>query len=149
MTPGPWPAARLARMSLPLRIRRPICAWVVGALLGAQWLVSAYACPAPPPGATAAVQAQAAAPDCHDAAAPGLDVMAAGLCQAHCSSDEQLPAPSPALDLPPASPGWCMVAPAAPAPQEVGTRTSLPPLAWAGAPPGWPPIYLIHGALRN
>lgn len=129
---------------------------MVGVLLLVQWLVAAHACmPAAgrlgaPATALAAEAALMAAPHCHDAvagiqeAAPDL-----GLCLAHCTSDDQAPTATAAADLATPALGWCLVMSAAlPAPPAATVAALAAPVR-AGAPPGWPPIYLRNGVLRN
>lgn len=124
--------------------RRRLCAWLAGALLLVQWLVAAHACPLPPtegPGARVAVHASAS---CHDEAPGGEEA----LCMAHCSDAQQLPAQAPGGDLAAYLPGWCIVL-ALPTLQVVPAAHASWSTVRAGAPPGWPPLYLLHGVLRN
>lgn len=135
----------------PLRTRRHLATWLVGVLLLTQWMVAAYAC-APVGGAAGApgiVMAMAAdLPPCHSADGTEHEVGLPNLCKAHCGANAQLPGASATADAPVPSLGWCLVA---------------APLAWlsadaaevasgvpqAGAPPGWPPLFLTHRVLRN
>lgn len=145
----PGCGARLRAMPLHHATRRRrLCAWIAGVFLTMQSLALAQAC-VPPAVVAAALPAASAqgsdhGPDCHGAAlAPG-----AALCKAHCSAEQQAAAKAAAGDAPAPAPGGFFVAlPAVPAilamagPQATAVR--------AGAPPGWPPLYLTHGVLRN
>jgi hypothetical protein len=118
----------------------------VGMLLLTQWLVAAYACP-PQRHAQAPVQAHAGC----DSADHGPDAVPAypALCKAHCSADSQLPAqPDGAGDTAEPSTGWFIVS-QQPAPRVAQAEAAWPQLPRAGAPPGWPPLFLIHQVLRN
>jgi len=119
-------------------------------LLFTQWLGAAYACPAVagnPAGGDLAVVAQAVS-DCHGTTAEAMDPSNPSLCKAHCDPDHQAPSQSIAGDVPAPVPMWFVVevldtfdAAGQPAHQQAIARSA--------APPGWPPLYLIHGVLRN
>jgi hypothetical protein len=126
--------------------RRHFAALMVGVLLLVQGLLAAHACmPVPASGPAAAALAP-----CHDAgftaAGAGQDEAPAGLCQAHCEADSQAPAGPAVADLSAQALGGCMVA-APVLPALAVTAAAAAPLA--GAPPGWPPLYLFHRVLRN
>ena len=130
---------KLSRLS-----RRRLCACLVGALLMVQWLVAAHACPAMhgpvsmPPAAMAGVHG---AP-CHEQLTAGDEAV----CKAQCADEQRAPSPSLTPDAP--ATGWCMVMALPP----LSTQADVRPLfaaAHAAAPPGWPPIYIRLGALRN
>lgn len=139
----------------PLRTRRHLATWLVGVLLLTQWMVAAYACaprggaagaPGTAPGFVAAVAADL--PPCHAAEGDDRDGGQPNLCKAHCSADAQLPGASATADAPVPSLGWCLVAaPLALLPADVAELASSAPRA--GAPPGWPPLFLTHRVLRN
>lgn len=135
----------------PLRTRRHLATWLVGVLLLTQWMVAAYACA--PQGAAAGGPGlvTAAAPDlppCHAAEGIDRDAVLPNLCKAHCGADAQLPGIYATPDAPVPSLGWCLVAASLTwAPAEVAGQVSSAPRA--GAPPGWPPLFLTHRVLRN
>jgi hypothetical protein len=71
------------------------------------------------------------------------------LCKAHCAGDSQLPAANAGADAPAPSVGWFIVAtPAEPA-ITLACSAGLPGAPRAGAPPGWPPLFLTLQVLRN
>jgi hypothetical protein len=120
-------------------------------LLATQWLVAAYACPAvaiPVSAAGAAVIAQPVMPDCHGVTPAVMDSERPSLCKAHCDADQQVPAQWSPDDAPAPSSGWFIV----PAPgllDLTGAQPGQMAASRSRAPPGWPPLYLIHGVLRN
>jgi predicted lipoprotein with Yx(FWY)xxD motif len=124
---------------------------MIGVLLLAQWLVAAYACPV-----AAAPNARAGKPtvvhsvmaDCHGMTPSTIDADNPSLCKAHCSADQQAPAQAAPEDAPASSPGWFIVAAAGPL-GAAAPQPGPPTVPRSGAPPGWPPIYLIHQVLRN
>ncbi len=130
--------------------RRHLVAWMIGVLLFTQWLTASYACPAvagPLAGGGQAVIAQAVS-DCHGMTAGVMDPENPSLCRAHCDPDHQAPSQASAGDAPAPAPMWFIVEvfdtfddAGQPAHQQAVARTA--------APPGWPPLYLIHGVLRN
>lgn len=126
--------------------RRRLCAWLVGALLLVQWLVAAHACPslgAPVHQLPTAVAAAQASP-CH----AQMDQAADAVCHAQCADEQKLPPQPSTLDHAAPAAGWCIVlAPASPA----ADAAERPLLAAAppGAPPGWPPLYILNASLRN
>ncbi len=142
----PGCGARLRAMPLHHATRRRLCAWITGVFLTMQWLALAQAC-VPPAVAAAApaatVQGAEHGPDCHGAEpAPG-----AALCKAHCSAEQQAAAKAAPGDAPAPLPGGFFIAlPTVPAVvAAAGPRATA---VRAGAPPGWPPLYLTHGVLR-
>ncbi len=139
--------------------RRQLASLLVGVLLLAQWLVAAHACmPVHATGpAQAVLHTPQAAVHCHGAdVADGADVSDGlgasarerGVCQAHCTADGQAPATAASADLPAAALGWCLVAAPLQVPPAVTVAARAAPMR-AGVPPGWPPLYLLHGVLRN
>lgn len=124
---------------------------MIGVLLLAQWLVAAYACPVaaqtPDPGGDP-VSAHAVMADCHGMTPSAMDAGNPSLCKAHCSADPQAPAQSAPDEVPVPSLGWCIVGVAGPF-DVAASQPRLPAWVPSGAPPGWPPIYLIHQVLRN
>jgi hypothetical protein len=124
---------------------------MIGVLLLAQWLVAAYACPvAAIPTATGAERtvARSVMADCHGMTPSAMDADNPSLCKAHCSADQQAPAQAAPDDAPVPSLGWFIVGVAGPL--DVAVPQAVPPtVPRSGAPPGWPPIYLIHQVLRN
>jgi hypothetical protein len=157
-------------MGLQRRHRQTICRWMVGMLLAMQWLAVSYACPPAVPAAhvTEAQAAQpgigrqAEMPDCHHAAAAASttptsttptsstpDSTDTALCKAHCSAGQQAPAQPPAVDSVPHMAGWCMVMAVAPAPDVPTSARSMGVARDGAPPPGWPPLYIAHGVLRN
>ncbi len=123
---------------------------MIGVLLLAQWLVAAYACPvvAIPAATGERTFAHSVMSDCHGMTPSMIDADNPSLCKAHCSADQQAPAQAAPDDALVPSLGWFVVgvhgALDVAAPQ---ARTSA--VSRSGAPPGWPPIYLIHQVLRN
>ncbi len=125
---------------------------MIGVLLLAQWLTSAYACPkgAPPaslsPGEVVVAAVVMAA--CHGMTMAMMDPANPALCKAHCEADQQAPVVKAQGDTPqPTIAGFIVATPvlhdALPAPlQERGD-------VLGGEPPGWPPLYLIRQVLRN
>ena len=132
-------------MSLHRQTRRRLSLWMVGLMLLAQWLTAAYACPAV--AQSLAPQAKLMA-NCHGMAPGTMDPAHPALCKAHCESDRQAPAQAAqdAVPVPALAPfivaALASVDASAPLPEPV----SVPR---AGAPPGWPPLYLIQKVLRN
>jgi hypothetical protein len=132
-------------MSLHRQTRRRLSLWMVGLMLLAQWLTAAYACPAVMQ--SLAPQASAMA-NCHGMTPGTMDPAHPALCKAHCESDRQAPAQAAlhAVPVPALAPfivaALAPVDPAAPPPEQVATPR-------AGAPPGWPPLYLTQKVLRN
>ncbi len=134
------------------RNRRTLCTWMVGVLLAVQWLVSAYACspgvharglPAVPDEAPAAAHA-----GCDSGSHEMSSGDAGSLCKAHCTANEQLPAQPASDDLPAPTLGWFIVSTTlGGAPATSGWTSEATPRC--GAPPGWPPLYLLHQVLRN
>lgn len=127
---------------------------MIGALLLVQWLTSAYACPQarfeqPEPGARAEALADPAAlADCHSMAVSEMDPANPALCKAHCDAGTQAPAVKLQGDVPGPSLVALIVATpvlhdTAAAPSQARSEVQT------GAPPGWPPLYLIHQVLRN
>jgi hypothetical protein len=139
-------------MNLRVGTRKRVAAWMVGVLLLAQWLVSAYACPpAVQGGVVQGVAVTAAAlPDCHDTtvdADPGNPA----LCKAHCQVGDQVASPGTGS-------GADVLVALLPALGLVAFDSPVLPQAPAGGfhwatsgapPPGWPPLYLVLQALRN
>lgn len=133
--------------------RRRLVTFLVGVLMLTQWLVAAHACVPAHAGAPLqdGVTVPMAAPHCHEAeGAHGIEAPAhdAGLCLAHCAADGQVPTSPAAADLAAPALGWCLVAAPLPVPTVVTVAALAAPVR-AGAPPGWPPLYLLHGVLRN
>ncbi len=140
-------------MLLSKSTRKRVSAWMVGVLLLVQWLVAAHACmPAHASGAAQAAQHEPkVAVHCHGgdlADTVGAPSHEPGLCQAHCVADGQAPSSTAPADLPVHALGWCLVA-AAPALVADAGAVALTTPVRAGAPPGWPPLYLLHRVLRN
>jgi hypothetical protein len=132
--------------------RQWVSRWMIAALLLAQWLASAYACPRadehamPEPGV--ALTAPAVTADCHGAAPAQMDPANPALCKAHCDADKQAPVVKAQGDVPSAALAWSIVAGPAlhdvlPAPMHARGEVLC------AGPPGWPPLYLIHQVLRN
>jgi hypothetical protein len=124
---------------------------MIGVLLLAQWLVAAYACPvnnvtrSPSDGSAALVTVVAG---CHGTATQPMDPENAVLCKVHCTADEQAPAQATPDDVTAPVLGGFMVVDfgrLAMAALSAGPP-AVPPSA---APPGWPPLYLIHQVFRN
>ena len=139
---------RLRPMPLRPNTRRRICAWMMGVFLLMQCLVVAHACQSlawPQLDHGGAISAAAQPTHCHQAeSAHGV-----ALCQAHCSAEQPAPAqPSPTDAPAPTLGGFVFVIPAVPvvAADLFGPSASPAPPA---SPPGWPPLYLTHGVLRN
>jgi len=124
---------------------------MIGVLLLVQWMVAAYACPVVALAQAAvggSAAAQAGMPDCHATPRDAMDPANPLLCKAHCDADQQLPAhfalgeaSAPALVWFAVDAGAALASACAP--------NHRPSVAHAGAPPGWPPLYLIHEVLRN
>jgi hypothetical protein len=130
--------------------RRRLAAWMIGTLLFTQCLAVAYACPALAgslAGSDVAVAAQVAR-DCHGKTAAAMDAENPALCKAHCDADRQAPSHAAAGDAPAPAPMWFIVEAFEPF-DAAGETAVQQALARSGAPPGWPPLYLIHGVLRN
>ncbi len=134
-------------MHLHRATRRRACAWLAGVFLLMQSVLAAHACQ--PQGtlqaAGAAVMVAGHAGDCHGT----QDAADAAWCQAHCSAEQPAPAQPAPSDAPvPALGGFVFLLPAVPV-----VMTGLPggptATACAASPPGWPPLYLTHGVLRN
>lgn len=143
--PGALTTLRAMRQLLPSVNRRHLCAWLVGALLMAQWLVAAHACPTVPvqaPALTTVSMGIHAAP-CHEQLAAGRDAV----CEAQCEAEQPLPSVSMTPDAPVPVAGWCMVL-ALPALTDQVDARPLFATAHAAAPPGWPPLYIRLGVLR-
>lgn len=140
-------------MALHHTTRRRVCAWMIGVFLLMQWLVVAHACPQlarVQAGGSAAAAVASHAGDCHGGE-PSRDT---ALCQAHCSVDQQAPAKAAPSDLPlPALGGFVLAFPAVPVVPaglvDAGASGSPATAVCAGAAPGWPPLYLTLGVLRN
>lgn len=137
-------------MLLSRRTRKQLCTWMAGVLLCAQWMVSAYACPQwLQRAAGQAPEAVAPVHNCHGQAAPVQNAENTALCKAHCVADEQAPVVGAAGDLAQPTLGWCIVAPEVALPQPLVSAAAPGVFARAGAPPGWPPVYLTLQVLRN
>jgi hypothetical protein len=152
------------------RHRQTLCRWLVGVLLATQWLVVLHACPAGMPQGAHAVAEATALPDCHKALladahaqaahtgqatgpTAGEAVAASGdgaaLCKAHCTAGQQLPADAPAADALPPLCGWCIVQAPLPLLDASAVAMARAPALGGAPPPGWPPLYIAHGVLRN
>jgi hypothetical protein len=143
--------ARLRCVGLHRQTRRRLSTWMIGVLLLAQWLVAAYACPVATqtrnPGGDPA-SAHAVMADCHGMTPSAMDADNPSLCKAHCSADQQAPAQAAPDEVPVPSLGWFIAGVAGPL-DVAAARAGPPAVPRSGAPPGWPPIYLIHQVLRN
>ena len=117
---------------------------MVGLYLMVQWLVAAHACEPVTVGVALAAAAHA---DCGDADEPAADGDA--LCQAHCHPPGQASADAPAVDLSGITAGWCLVAAVSADLPGLAPRVAAVTVPRPGAPPGWPPLYLVHQVLRN
>lgn len=144
----PGATARLRAMGLRLHTsaRRRFCAWLACALLLTQWLVAAHACPVLPAPLhePAAALAQADLLPCHYSPPAGEEAV----CKAQCTGEEQAPSQTLAGDNLARVAGWCLVVSA----PMLLTDAAVRPCFDAGpacAPPGWPPIYIVTGVLRN
>jgi hypothetical protein len=128
---------------------------MVAALLWAQWLTAAYACPQLRPSAghaSSSVAVEAASPltPCAEHGPAAMDPEQPQLCKAHCQAGQQtLNSHASAFDAPPLALALAAV---------VGLvavfEPSLPPAGWAearatGPPRGAPPLYLSLLVLRN
>lgn len=146
--PEPGALARLRGMALRLHtsVRRRCCAWLAAVLLLAQCLVAAHACPlllpAPHPATVASAHAEAL--PCHD----GVPAGERAVCKAQCSGDEQVASQPGAGDNLARLSGWCLVVSMPPPLPDAATPPGFGP-GPTGAPPGWPPIYIVNGVLRN
>lgn len=125
---------------------------MIGVLLLAQWLTSAYACPkgAPPaplsPGEVVVAAVVMAA--CHGMTMAMIDPTNPALCKAHCEADQQAPVVKAQGDAPqPLLAGFIVTAPVLHAVLAAPLHTHGD--VFGGEPPGWPPLYLIHQVLRN
>jgi hypothetical protein len=146
------PIVRLDAMRTSVLTRQRVARWMIGVLLLAQWLTSAYACPngAPPawPSPGEAAVAAVVMADCHGMTMAMMDPANPALCKAHCEADQRAPVVKAQGDAPqPMIAGFIV---ASPVPREVlaapmQERGNL----LGGEPPGWPPLYLIHQVLRN
>ena len=124
---------------------------MIGALLCVQWLAAAYACPTIERQHLAdagAVVVEAAAADCHGRSPAAMDPANPSLCKVHCDGDHQAPSHAATDDAPATAPLWFIVEAIDPL-DGAGRPAHQQPMARSGAPPGWPPLYLIHGVLRN
>jgi hypothetical protein len=138
-------------MGMSGRTRRQVSTWVIGVLLLAQWLVAAHACagvaraPAPE---VAAVVSNSPHGGCHAEPPAALDPFSTSLCKVHCDVGQQAPVHIVADEAPAATPVWFAV-PAVDRFEGVGRPLghSCPPRS--SAPPGWPPLHLTLGVLRN
>lgn len=135
-------------MTMARRLRSRLCGWLAVALLLAQWLTAAYACPSlQPPAASGAL------PPCHEAVTAAdharADPANPALCKAHCENERQAPSGVPVLDAPPASTGWFIVQTTAEPPLPLAEPAEAWQRARAGAPPGWPPLHLLLQVLRH
>ena len=141
------------------RHRRWLVPWLAAALLWAQWLTAAYACPQTRPvqgdaGPAAVVSMAAMAPmtACAEHGPAAMDPAQPQLCKAHCEAGQQsVNSQAGALDAPPA-PVLCaalvgVVALAEPA--CAGTAWADARAAGPGPPRGTPPLYLSLLVLRN
>jgi hypothetical protein len=127
--------------------RRWLSGWLVLALLFAQIAMAAYACPQ----LGAAQQPAAVMPlsECEGPAhTSGIDEEDGLLCKASCEQGAQVVKASAGFDTAqaavvlyraPSLSGRGLISPA-PAPTHP---------AFDRRPPGWPPVYLLHRALRN
>ena len=132
--------------------RQRVSRWMIGVLLLAQWLTSAYACPKGAPAVShsqgEAVVAAVVMADCHGMTMAMMDPANPALCRAHCEADQQAPVASAQVDAPqPLLAGFIVTAP-------VLHDVLAAPLrahgdVFGGGLPGWPPLYLIHQVLRN
>jgi hypothetical protein len=73
----------------------------------------------------------------------------AALCKAHCTAGQQLPADAPAAHAAPPLCGWCIVQLPPPLAAAPATAAALAPAQGGAPPPGWPPLFIAHGVLRN
>lgn len=148
------------RLRRATRRHRGLLGLLVGLFLAVQCLVAAHACeplrlPAAAGNVAASWAAADALPDALDAAHHGCAAAAGeaddggALCQAHCQPTDQLGSDAPVVS-PPAqgAPGLAvMPAPPPTLPPTTALRaTTLAPDA--AAPPGWPPLYIVHLVLR-
>lgn len=129
--------------------RHRVSLWMIGVLLLAQWLTSAYACPQAAARAVDAwVPATAVMAACHGMTTAAMDPALPALCKAHCEADKQAPVAKALADVPDAALAWFGVA--GPSLHALATA----PVRGRGAhrvagPPGWPPLYLKHRVLRH
>jgi hypothetical protein len=146
--------ARLSAMRVSRSTRQRVSRWMIGVLLLVQWLTSAYACPQarfeqPASAARADAPADPAAmADCHGMTVSNMDPANPALCKAHCDAGTQAPSAKAQGDVP--GPSLVALVVAAPV---VHDDEAAPGQARSdilfGAPPGWPPLYVIHQVLRN
>lgn len=129
--------------------RKRLSVWMVGVLLCVQWWVAAYGCPLVGQ-VHASAHEWAAVPeplaDCHGMAT--TDTESPTLCKAHCDADQQAPAQPASHEAPAPALAGFFVAPIVCAADGLA-QAGFSAVPRAGAPPGWPPLYLIHGVLRN
>jgi len=146
-----WPrAARLDSMHMHRRSRRRVSSWMIGVMLLAQWLVAAYACPVVAQAAASAEESasQVAMANCHGMSPAAMDPANPSLCKAHCDDASKAPAGGSADHVPASALVWFVIASADRC--DVAVRPAIERAApRAGAPPGWPPIYLTQQVLRN
>lgn len=133
---------------------RPLAAWLILALLGMQQALGAYVCPmeASPVALSAPAADMADMPGCDSQMATGQDSDPSLLCKAHCERGNQV------VNLVPGTVGpfapvllvvldWSVSALALlPATEPPGRRADV---RSGVPPPGVPPLYLAHRALRN
>ncbi|MDP2004780.1 MAG: hypothetical protein Q8K45_03825 [Rubrivivax sp.] len=145
--PGAVPRLRGMGQRLHTTFRRRLCVWLAGALLLTQWLVAAHACPvlqAPQHAPPAAAVAHAEGLPCHDSVSDGEGAV----CKAQCTGEEQAPTQPVLGDNLARLAGWCIVVTVPVLRVDADPRPSFD-AGPASSPPGWPPIYIVHGALRN
>jgi hypothetical protein len=136
-------------MRLTASTRQRLATAMVGVLLFAQCLTAAYACPGLAQALAGGAPAAQAAPEgCHGGATDDLGSASPALCKAHCEVGQSAPA-SAAPDVA-AAPLAAMFIVCAFGPLVAdGAAAERFAAPWPAAPPGWPPLYLTHGVLRN
>jgi hypothetical protein len=134
---------------------RPLAAWLILALLGMQQALGAYVCPLESPAAAVAVADRvdmANMPGCDGDMADDPDSDPSLLCRVHCEQGSQV------VNLVPGSVGLFAPVLLAVLDWSASALALLPATGWSGRrvdvrsgvpPPGLPPLYLAHQALRN